>query len=85
MNNRAQSIGIVGFVLSLVVGAIVYWVVSTVSDPILTRATEATTNPEANEATQWFREGVEFMPIAFMMIAFFGLVAYSVYHREVRR
>jgi TRAP-type C4-dicarboxylate transport system permease large subunit len=83
MDNRAQSIGIAGFFISLVVGGIVYWVVDLVTDPILTRASEATTNAQANQATEWFRTAVEYMPILFMMLAFFGLISYSVWSREV--
>lgn len=83
MNNRAQSIGILGFFTSLAVGAIVYWLVDTISEPILLRASEATTNPEANQATEWFTTGVESLPIIFMIIAFFGLVSYSVYSSGV--
>jgi hypothetical protein len=85
MDSRAQSIGISRFFLALVVGAIMYWIVSLIADPVLSGATNTTTNATANQGTSWLQSGVDFLPVAFLGIGFFGLIAFAVYRREVTR
>jgi hypothetical protein len=83
MDNRAQSIGIARFIMSLIVGAPIVWIVWRITDPILAGAQETTDVNSANQATTWFQQGTEYLPIAFMLIAFFGIIVYAVYSRQV--
>jgi hypothetical protein len=85
MDTRAQSIGIARFVLSLVVGAVMFWIVSLVTDPLTSRAMDTTSNQSANTATGWFQTGVQNLPLIFALISFMGLIVYSVFVREVGR
>lgn len=83
-NQRASSIGISRLFLSVGVGAIMYYIVDTVTSPIFARASETNTAGSAGaQGTQYLGTGVDFLPIAFAFIAFFGLIAYSVFTREV--
>jgi len=85
MDTRAQSIGIARFILSLVVGAVMYWIVSLVTDPLTTRAMSTSSNATANQATTWFQTGISYLPLIFALISMMGLIVYSVFVREVGR
>jgi hypothetical protein len=85
MDTRAQSIGISRFILSLVVGAFVYWIVSLITDPLTSRAANTTQNATANQATSWLSTGVQYLPLAFALISMMGLIVYAVFIREVGR
>jgi hypothetical protein len=85
MDTRAQSVGISRFLLSLVVGAFVVWIVQDISSPILGGAANATSNPQANQATVWFQDAVVWLPLGFLLIAFFGLLVLAIFQREVLR
>ena len=86
MDDRAQAIGIARLVLALAVGAVVYWIVDLVTDPLFSHV-DGKTEPGSVGATgtSYLMEGVAYLPIAFLGISFFGLIAYSVYQREVIR
>lgn len=84
MDERAQSIGIARLFLSLAVGAIVYFILETVTDPILDRAGNATSNATANQATAWLRQGIDYAPAAIAMLTFISLVVLAIYQREIR-
>lgn len=85
MDNRAQSVGLARFILSIIVGAPVVWIVWKVTDPILTGARGATNSSQANEATTWIGQGIDWLPILFLLIAFFGVIVLSIYQRELLR
>lgn len=85
MDDRAQAIGILRMFLALVVGAFVVIIVQEVGNPLLDKAAEQGTDSTSAQGTTWLQEGVTYMPVLFLMIAFFGLIAYSVYRREVIR
>lgn len=85
MDNRAQAIGILRMFLGLIVGAVVVMLVREIGNPILSKASEHGTDSTSAQGTAWLQEGVNYLPILFLMIAFFGLIAYSVYRREVVR
>lgn len=85
MDNRAQSIGIIHFFVSLGVGAIVLWIVQKIGSPILSGAETATTNGTANQATNWLQTGVDYLPMIFLFIAFFGITALAVFQRGAGR
>jgi len=83
-DQRGQAIGIARFILSLAVGAILVGAVLwPLANPLLERARGATSNPTGNQATEWLQSLVDFMPMIFLVIAFFGLLVLAVYQREV--
>ncbi len=85
-NQRAQgAIGKIQFVASLIVGAVLVWILNAITKPLFEQAKESGSGETATQGTAWLQEGVNFVPILFLFIAFFGLVAYSVYSREVVR
>jgi len=84
MDDRAQSMGIARAFLSLLVGAVLFWIVKEVTSPLFEHVNGQTTpGSKAAEGTTYLQQGVDFLPIAFLMIVFFGLIAYSVFAREV--
>jgi len=85
IDDRAQSIGILRMFLSLAVGAFVVIIVREVGSPLLTKASEHGTDSTSAQGTAWLQEAVNYLPILFLGIAFFGLIAYSVFRREVIR
>lgn len=80
-DTRAQSVGIARFLLSLVVAGILAFIASRVATPILDNTPSG--NPTAAQATGWLQTGVDSLFIAFIVIAVFGLIALSVFQREV--
>jgi len=85
MDNRGQSIGISRFFLSLMVGAILYWITDRVTTPVIAQSRNVTNNATANQATEWFHQGVEAMPLAIALLTFIGIIMLSVFQREVLR
>jgi len=80
-DTRAQSVGIAKFLLSLVVATILAWIVQRVANPILDGATGNTA--KATQSIAWMQSIVDNLFLVFLVIAVFGLVALSVYQREV--
>lgn len=85
MVDRAQSIGIARFLLGLIVAAVVSWILTLVTAPLLERAETTTGSETANQGTQWFTQGVEWFPIFALLVSVLGLIVYGVYVREVSR
>lgn len=85
MDNRAQSIGIAQFFLSLCVGAFVFWIVASITAPMFDYSYASTADPDALEATGWLETGVDYLPVIYLGIAFFGLIALSIFQREMLR
>lgn len=84
MDNRAGiSIGISRLFLSLIAGAFGTWIVILTTDPILSRASSTTNNSTANQATTWISDGIDWLPVAFLLIAAMGMVVLAIYRREV--
>lgn len=84
MDNRAQSIGLARTFLALAVFAILNFIILKVTTPILDHSANATSNATANQATEWFRQGIGLLPAFVLVLAFFSVVVYAVYVREVR-
>lgn len=82
-DTRAQSVGFVRLFASLLVALVLAWIVDTVTSPILTRAAAVGETPQATEATGWLQAGVGSLFLWFLIIAVFGIVALSVYQRQV--
>jgi len=83
MDNRAQSVGISKFFLSLLVATILAWIVQIIADPILDGA--PTNSAKATQSVVWMQAAVDNLFLVFLVIAVFGLIALSVYQREVIR
>lgn len=81
-DERGLALGIAALVLSLIVGAIIIWIVDMTTAPLLNHAANATTDTTANTATEWFRSYVGLLPGIFMVLALFGTIVYAVYTRE---
>ena len=71
--------------LGLIVGAVVVWLVTLVGDPTLQSAGTQGTDATSSKGTSWLLTGMDYLPILFLGVCFFGLIAYSVYRREVVR
>lgn len=84
MNNRAQSIGLARTFLALGVFAILYFIIDRITTPLLNHSTNATSNATANQATEWFRQGIGLLPAFVLVLAFFSVTVYAIYVREVR-
>jgi len=82
-DERAQSVGIAKFLLSMVVALVLAWIVSTITEPILSRASAAGETATATQATGWFSAAVGNLFVFFLIIGVFGIVALAVYQREV--
>lgn len=82
MDNRAQSIGIARYILGLIVGAVMVWIVTLITDPILSGSENATSNAAANQATTWLSQWVDWFPMLFLLISFVGIIVYSIFVRE---
>lgn len=85
MDDRAQSIGVARFFLSLVGASFVVWIVWEVANPILEHARGKNVGQTGSQATEWMQSGVDFIAITFLVIAVFGLLVLSIYQREVLR
>jgi len=83
MDNRAQSIGLARFFLSLLVGVPVVWIVWKVTDPILQGSKNATNNATANQATDWISQGVNWLPVWILLLSFMGIMILAIYQREL--
>jgi len=84
MDSKAQgSISIARFFLGLIVGAILFWILSKIATPILSGAKETTNAPQANQATTWMQDFVGYFPFMVLFLLFLGLIVFSVYSREV--
>jgi hypothetical protein len=84
-DNRAQSVGLSRFILSLIAGAPVVWIVWEVTSKILPGAKDATNNAKANEATTWIQQYIDYLPMVLLLTAFMGILVLAIYQREVLR
>lgn len=82
MDTRAQSIGLARFVLALIVGAVMIWIVQRIGGEILPGAKNATSNSQANQATVWMQDWIGWLPVGFLLLGLFSIIVYSVFIRE---
>jgi len=71
--------------LSLIAAAPITWIVWETTSRILPGAKNATSDPQANQATVWIEQGIDYFPIALLIISFIGLIVLSIYQRELLR
>lgn len=88
MDNRGQAMGIARFLLAAGVGAILVFLMTEITTPLLDTAHDKTS------AGSVYREGNEWLQLAtdpqtlllwMLLVSLFGLVAYSVFRREMLR
>lgn len=85
MKGRAQSTGIANFFLALLVGAIMMWIITAITTPLLARADKEGGNTAAAQATEWFDIAIGVFPVLALFAGVFSLLALSVYLREILR
>lgn len=85
-DNRGQAIGIARLFLGLGVGAVMLFIIGAVTAPLFTHV-KGQTDPGSMGATgtMYLQQGIEGLALAFLLISFFGIVAYAVFSREVLR
>lgn len=84
-DDKADAIGNLRLFASLFVGAVVIYIVTKVTGPLFAEAKEDGSGQVASQGTTWLQQFGDFLPIMFLLIAFFGVIAYSVFKREVMR
>ena len=77
-DNRAQSVGLARFILSLIAGAPVVWIVWEVTSKILPGAKESTDHAKANQATTWIQQYIDYLPMVLLLTAFFGVLILTI-------
>lgn len=77
----ADSVAIMGAILSLSAGAVVIIFGNKIIAPILDRAAIYSSGYQASMATDWLRTGLDFWPVVFLLTVLFGLIVISVYRR----
>lgn len=85
MRDRAQSVGLARYILAFIAGVPVLWIVFKITTPILDGASTATNSSKANQATTWLEQGVNFMPVWFLLVGFIGLLTLAIFQRELLR
>jgi len=83
MDNRADAQGIARLFLGLGVAVVIIWVVNLVTDPMFDYLGRQPPDATGAQGTQWLQAGIDFLPLFFLLVSFFGLVAYSVFKRQV--
>jgi hypothetical protein len=61
------------------------WIVWEVTSKILPGAKDATNNAQANEATTWIQQAIDYMPLWFLIVSFMGVIILAIYQRELLR
>jgi len=82
-DTRGQSVGLARFILSLIAGVPIIWITAKVTDPILAGSRNATSSAKANDATNWLSQGVDWLPVWFLIVAFLGVVVLAIYQRQL--
>lgn len=75
------SSAIANFLLALVVGAALTWIVSTIATPLL--GIQPASGPVASQSTDWLQIAITNQPLMFLFFSFFSLLAQGVVEREV--
>lgn len=84
-DTRAQSIGISRYFLTMIVGAVLFWIASQATEKPLNEAMNATDNATANTGTQYFMTAIDMIPILIALLALFSIIALAIFQREVLR
>lgn len=84
-DERGDATGIANFILALVVGAAVTWIVREISAPLLAKSANASNDQVATTTNGWLDTYIAQLPMLFLFLAFFSLIALAIYQREVLR
>jgi len=85
-DTRGQgAIGVGRYLLGLVVGIIVIWVVNAIARPILTMAGEQGSGQTATQGTAYMTGAVDALPLVVLLVSLFGIIVYAVITRQVAR
>jgi hypothetical protein len=83
--DRGQTIAIAEFIVSLMAGAVLFWIfVTKVGTELHAKDTAAVSGTTWQNGTDWLWVIGQNLPLIFLGIGVFGLLAYAVYAREVR-
>lgn len=82
-DTRAQSIGIVRFFATLIIGAPLAYFAYRITEPILSRAETQAAGTQAAQTSQWLSTFGTYIVFIFLVVSFFGLVVLSLYQRRV--
>lgn len=87
MDNRGQATGIANFFLSLLVAAVMTWIITEVTSPIVDkmRASTAEGDVVGQQMNEWIVLILDNQPILFLLIAMFSMIALAVFSRAVLR
>jgi len=81
--NRAQSIGIARLFLALGAGFVVIMIVNEVTSPLFKHSKESGSGQVATNGTTLMQQAVNNLPLVFLVISVFGVVAVAVFRRRV--
>lgn len=86
-SDRGQATGISNFLLAIVVGAVMTWIIGRVTDPVLALMDDrlAEGDTVGHTALTYAEAFLQNQPIMFLGIAFFSLLVLSIYQREMAR
>jgi hypothetical protein len=82
VDRRGQAIGILRLFLGLAFGAFVYWIVTLATEPMLAFASNSSSDSISSQGTTWLESGIGYLPLLFLFLGFFGLIALSVFQRR---
>lgn len=83
--DRGQTVAIAEFVVSLIAGAVLFWIfVTKVGAELHARDTAAVSGTTWQNGTDWLWTIGQNLPLIMLGIGVFGLLAYAVYARGVR-
>lgn len=87
MDDRAQATGIANFFLALLVGAVMSWIITSITTPLFDHADEtvAASDQVGATATNYFKIFITNFPMLFLFFSVFSILALSVYQREFLR
>lgn len=83
-DTRAQAVGYGNFFLALLVGAVMVWIVTAITDPIMSTARDHGSDPVATQSTTWISDFLAMWPVMIVIIAFFSLIVLAVFLRQIR-
>lgn len=83
MDERAQSIGLVRFFASLIIGAPLAYFVVKVTTPILDMSKNKAAGTAAAQTPYWLADIGEYAVVIFLFVAFFGILVLALYQRRV--
>lgn len=83
-DERASATGTLNFILSLGAGAVLAWIMATITAPIFDHIEPLTQgDPVATEALSYAQAFVAYWPAMIVFTSFFSYIALAVFRREL--